>query len=126
MYDLLKRAFLLRAVSAVTLHHFLSSSLLMDNQGITKFVQLADDSTQVPKLQKKRYADFKLTPNEWSNLDLLRQILKVPTFVLVNSVTNRVNVAPHSCSTTILFRAHSDSLPRVPDNRIFAYVVGSC
>jgi hypothetical protein len=49
----------------------------MNDQGITKFVQLADDSPQVPKLRKKRYADFKLMPNEWANLDLLRKILKV-------------------------------------------------
>jgi hypothetical protein len=49
----------------------------MNGQGITKFVQLADDSTQVPKLQKKAYADYKLTHDEWRRLDLLRQVLKV-------------------------------------------------
>jgi hypothetical protein len=49
----------------------------MNDQGITKFVQLTDDSTQVPKLQKKTYADYKLTHDEWKHLDLLRQVLKV-------------------------------------------------
>jgi hypothetical protein len=49
----------------------------MKVQGITKFVQLADDSTQVPDLQKKCYADYRLTPTEWANLNLLRRILKV-------------------------------------------------
>lgn len=54
-------------------------------------MQLADDSTQVPKLQKKCYADYWLTSNEWKNLDLLRQILKVffcshvPSWLLILS-----------------------------------------
>jgi hypothetical protein len=56
----------------------------MNDQGVTKFMQLADDSAQVPKLRKKRYADYKLTPDEWTNLDLLRQILKVLTLSLIS------------------------------------------
>ena len=42
-----------------------------------KFINLADDSRQVPKLQRKTYADFKLTSGEWDNLDLLHNVLKV-------------------------------------------------
>ena len=49
----------------------------MKVQGITKFIQLTNNSTQVPTLQKKCYADYRLTPTEWTNLDLLHQILKV-------------------------------------------------
>jgi hypothetical protein len=56
----------------------------MDDQGITKFIQLADDSAQVPKLRKKRYGDYKLTPDEWTNLDLLHQVLKVLTLSLIS------------------------------------------
>jgi hypothetical protein len=65
----------------------------MNDQGITKFVQLADDSAQVPKLQKKRYADYKFTSNEWTNLDLHHQVLKVWTisFDCAQSVANLVN-----------------------------------
>ena len=46
-------------------------------QGITKFINLADESPLVPNLQRKSYADFRLTHKEWSRLDLLHQILKV-------------------------------------------------
>ena len=52
----------------------------MTVQGIMKFIQLADDSTPVPSLQKKCYADYRLTLTEWTNLDLLHQILKVSMF----------------------------------------------
>jgi hypothetical protein len=51
--------------------------LLMSDQAITKFINLADDSPQVPDLQRKSYADFRLTSDEWANLELLRDILKV-------------------------------------------------
>ena len=42
-----------------------------------KFINLADESTQVPNLQKKTYADFRLTSNEWRKLELLCDVLKV-------------------------------------------------
>jgi hypothetical protein len=54
-------------------------SLLTSDQAITKFINLADDSPQVPDLQKKSYADFRLSSDEWANLELLRDILKVLT-----------------------------------------------
>jgi hypothetical protein len=88
----------------------------MSDQGITKFVQLADDSPQVPKLQKKRYADFKLTPNEWTNLDLLRKILKVLILALSQSVANPVNAAPRFCSTAILRQTRSHSFSHISNN----------
>jgi hypothetical protein len=76
----------------------------MNDQGITKFVQLADDSAQVPKLQKKNYADYRLTSSEWTNLDLLRQILKVPTVSCdLAAVANPVNAAPRPCAASVLF-----------------------
>jgi hypothetical protein len=100
MYDLLERAFKLKAVS---FQCFLLPSLLMNHQGITKFINLADESTQVPDLQKKSYGDYRLSSNEWVKLDLLRQILMVLTFHdLTPSVANLVNAAPRSCSTTVL------------------------
>lgn len=61
----------------------------MSKQGIVKFIQLADDSAQVPKLQKKFYADYKLTSIEWTNLDLLCQILRVSSsYGLASRVAN--------------------------------------
>ncbi|KAF8258738.1 ribonuclease H-like domain-containing protein [Lactarius quietus] len=71
MYDLLKRAFLSKL-------------------GITKFIQLANDSTQVPKLQKKMYKDYKLMSNEWTNLDLLRQVLKHPALAQQEFSSKRI------------------------------------
>ena len=46
-----------------------------------KFIATADDCAQVPNLRKKAYADYKLSVDEWSNLDLLREILKVQTLI---------------------------------------------
>ena len=73
------------------------SLLLMNNQGITKFIRLADDSMQVPKLQKKMYKDYKFMSSEWTNLDLLRQVLMVwpLSCPLTLSVAELVNAAPH-------------------------------
>lgn len=113
MYDLLERAFKLQAVS-VSL--FLSKRsqrswlTLLNDQGIIKFIQLADDSAQVPNLHKKYYADFKLTPNEWNNLDLLRQILKVSlSFRLETcSIAKRVtHIAPLSRTAAIFIGTHT-------------------
>ena len=62
----------------------------MSDQGITKFINLADESTQVPNLQRKMYANFRLTQNEWARLDLLRQILKHPTLAQQQFSSERV------------------------------------
>jgi len=47
------------------------------NQGINCFVQLADDSEEVPNLQKKLYSDFKLTQDDWERLALMHEVLCV-------------------------------------------------
>ena len=65
MYDLLERAFKLKA-------------------GITKFINLADESRQVPDLQKKSYSDYRLSSKEWIRLDLLCQILKVRQHFMIS------------------------------------------
>ena len=64
-------------VEGSKLSFFFTAVLTHDHQAIMKFINLADDSRQVPKLQRKTYADFKLTSGEWDNLDLLRNVLKV-------------------------------------------------
>ena len=47
------------------------------NQGINHFVQLADDSEEVPNPQKKSYSDFKLTWDDWDRLALMHEVLHV-------------------------------------------------
>jgi hypothetical protein len=48
-----------------------------DEQGVNRFVRLADDSDEVPKLRKRQYADFKLTNGDWLQLSLLHEALQV-------------------------------------------------
>lgn len=40
-----------------------------------KFCALADD--QLPKLKNKRYSEYKLEPDEWKLLGLVREVLQV-------------------------------------------------
>jgi endonuclease IV len=63
---------------------------VITDQGITKFINLADESPQVPNLQRKTYADFRLTQKEWAMLDLLRQILKHPALAQQQFSSERV------------------------------------
>jgi hypothetical protein len=124
MYDLLEQAFLLKAVRS----QIYCPSFLMNVQGITKFIQLADDSTQVPTLQKKCYTDYRLTPAEWTKLGLLHQILTVQTMFhdLAWSGSNLVKTAPHPHSTSVLFRTCSHRFPHFPNHRVPTHVPGGC
>jgi hypothetical protein len=54
----------------------------MINQGINRFVQLADDSEEVPNLKKKSYSDFKLTRNDWDKITLMHKVLRVSFSIL--------------------------------------------
>jgi hypothetical protein len=47
-------------------------------QGVNHFVQLADDSDEVPDLKGKSYAMFKISPQEWTELELMREVLQEP------------------------------------------------
>lgn len=68
------------------------SSLLIANlnsiadlncQGVNRFTQLADDSDEVPKLQGgKSYMGFRLSPQEWKDLELMYDVLQVRYFSL--------------------------------------------
>jgi hypothetical protein len=46
-------------------------------QGVNRFTQLADDSEDVPALEGKFYSNFKLTPQDWTKMELMRDILQV-------------------------------------------------
>lgn len=47
-------------------------------QGINRFIQLADESDEVPNLKGKLYADFRLSAPEWAELELMREVLQEP------------------------------------------------
>ncbi|KIK36413.1 hypothetical protein CY34DRAFT_94422, partial [Suillus luteus UH-Slu-Lm8-n1] len=47
-------------------------------QGINRFIQLADESDEVPNLKGKLYADFRLSAPEWTELELMREVLQEP------------------------------------------------
>ena len=46
-------------------------------QGISRFVQLTDDSEEVPKLKNKMYSDFELSRDDWDRLSLMHEVLHV-------------------------------------------------
>ena len=69
------------------------------NQGINRFIQLADDSEEVPNLQKKLYSDFKLTRDDWDRLALMHEVLRVSnvayfSFVMFLRCTHRSRLKP--------------------------------
>ena len=48
-------------------------------QAIQDFVNRADDSSEVPDVQRGQptYLSYKLTTEEWKSVDLIHQVLKV-------------------------------------------------
>ncbi|KAG2738997.1 hypothetical protein P692DRAFT_20756762 [Suillus brevipes Sb2] len=46
-------------------------------KGVNRFIQLADDSDEVPNLQGKTYGVFKLSAAEWTKLELMCDVLQV-------------------------------------------------
>jgi hypothetical protein len=47
------------------------------HKGVNRFIQLADDSNEVPNLQGKTYRVFKLSAAEWMKLELMCDVLQV-------------------------------------------------
>ncbi|KAK6988282.1 hypothetical protein R3P38DRAFT_3332089 [Favolaschia claudopus] len=45
---------------------------------INRFVLLADDSPEVPNLVKKSYATFRLSTQDWDQLERIREVLQEP------------------------------------------------
>ncbi|KAG2336033.1 hypothetical protein BDR05DRAFT_897307, partial [Suillus weaverae] len=65
---------------------------------VNRFIQLADDSDEVPKLHGKSYSDFKLSGQEWSKLKLMQDVLQF------NGVANAIllgleNICKWYCKT---------------------------
>ncbi|KAF5378616.1 hypothetical protein D9615_007187 [Tricholomella constricta] len=51
----------------------LGKALALVKQAINHFVQLADDSDEVPTLRRKSYADFRLGKQDWRKLELMHE-----------------------------------------------------
>ncbi|KAG2337502.1 hypothetical protein BDR05DRAFT_843877, partial [Suillus weaverae] len=49
-------------------------------KGVNRFIQLADDSDEVPNLQGKTYGVFKLSAAEWTKLKLMHDVLQFNDF----------------------------------------------
>jgi hypothetical protein len=47
---------------------------------VARFIQLADESEEVPTLKGKAYANFRLGKKDWEHLSLIHQVLKVATW----------------------------------------------
>ncbi|KIK78943.1 hypothetical protein PAXRUDRAFT_16598 [Paxillus rubicundulus Ve08.2h10] len=52
--------------------------LVTNQAAVDKFCLIADASSKVPNLKKKKYSDYTISPNEWEMLDLIQEVLKEP------------------------------------------------
>ena len=55
----------------------LEMTLTQLKQAVDLFLAMADWSPKVPKLKNKKYVDFMLSPEEWKQLHLIHEVLKV-------------------------------------------------
>lgn len=78
MFACLDRALKLRNVRSYTAWKDL---MLILAQAITRFTQLADESEEVPTLRNKKYSSFHLTRDEWNQLKVLHELMKVSSFL---------------------------------------------
>ena len=46
-------------------------------QAVDLFLAMVDQSPMVPVLKNKRYADLTLTPEDWTKLRLIHEVLEV-------------------------------------------------
>jgi hypothetical protein len=63
-------------------------------QAVTRFVQLADDSDDVPDLRGKKYSDYRLSKSEWDKLVLMREVLQVK-FANISHFSSHLMVHHH-------------------------------
>jgi hypothetical protein len=74
MFACLEWALKLRPVCSYIVCQYI---VLIHAQAIARFMQLADDSDEVPALHKKKYIQFRLSKDEWELLKLLHEVIKV-------------------------------------------------
>ena len=75
MYAMTGRLLELQPVISLSAESELTLTLL--KQGVDLFLVMADRSSKVPKLKNKKYADFMLSLEEWTQLHLIHEVLKV-------------------------------------------------
>ncbi|KAH9007510.1 hypothetical protein EDB83DRAFT_2323720 [Lactarius deliciosus] len=56
----------------------LLEQLLSSKLAVNKFILVADDLDRVPKLKNKSYFNYRITPDEWKLLELMREVLQEP------------------------------------------------
>jgi hypothetical protein len=60
---------------------------------VNLFVELADDSDEVPTLKGKEYADFRLDRKDWERMKQMKEVLQVRTaFIVFSALTNHLSV----------------------------------
>jgi len=57
--------------------YIVASSVLILIQAVNRFVLLADESPEVPKLAKKFYSDFRLSRADWEKIEKMHEVLQV-------------------------------------------------
>jgi hypothetical protein len=67
---------------------------------VTRFIQLADDSEEVPALVGKSYADYRLGKKDWAQLALIHEVLKVHFTHLQVIATDICWEGTGQCNTT--------------------------
>src|SRR5271154_2691032 len=81
---------------------------------VTHFIQLVDDSEEVPTLKNKRYADFRLGKCDWEHLALIHEVLKVIMFQFPSScmlTLNRNLPVPRNLFQALLFQLSGVQFP---------------
>lgn len=80
LFNFLDRFRVLKKVCCSRQFSLSSSPYTFKIQAVSRFVQLADDSDEVPALKNKKYSDFKLTAQEWDMIDRMHEVLQVCFF----------------------------------------------
>ena len=103
LFKMLEQVICLRKVRTILNAHWQD---LFDSgcQGVNRFMQLADDSDEVPDLQKKTYSAFKLTAQEWSSMELIRDVLKVRFYSSTETVLTKLLTLCHDRNLLTLNR----------------------
>jgi len=83
MHSFLARMLLLQKVCILNLFINMLSKFMPYWQGINLFVELADDSEDIPDLTGKSYADLRLDKKDWEKIKLMHDVLQVRTLSLV-------------------------------------------
>jgi hypothetical protein len=60
---------------------------------VNLFVELADDSDEVPSLKGKQYADFRLDRKDWERMKQMKEVLQVCNCLIIfSALTNHFSL----------------------------------